>query len=109
MARWHSMPFHFQTIHLGRSSTGRLLHLFLSPLPLKREIRLLRFPLEKRASPHVSTSVALQHLWPDSPNGVVGYPDLLGIQTCWKSKLVGNPNLLDIQPCWKSKPVGTPN
>ncbi|GBM37624.1 hypothetical protein AVEN_132075-1 [Araneus ventricosus] len=60
---------------LSDHGSGALLH--FSP-------RLLRFPLEQKnltALPHISKTVAFQHLWPVSPNEVVGYPDWLEIQT----------------------------
>ncbi|GBN02998.1 hypothetical protein AVEN_223701-1, partial [Araneus ventricosus] len=39
------------------------------PAPISSEER------ELHPRPHVSTSVAFQHLLPGSPNGAVGYPD----------------------------------
>ncbi|GBN43283.1 hypothetical protein AVEN_274540-1 [Araneus ventricosus] len=83
---WGGTTHHpiFQSIHLSRTFTP-------APSKLIRyctyfTLRLLRFPLERESpppSPHVSTSVTFQHLWPSSccPNGAVGYSNWLEIQT----------------------------
>ncbi|GBN38195.1 hypothetical protein AVEN_161224-1, partial [Araneus ventricosus] len=44
------------------------------PAPISSEER------EPHPRPHVSTSVAFQHLFPGSPNGAVVYPDWLEIE-----------------------------